>query len=245
MMKNNKNRATHRRSEAGNAFYMILIAVVLFGALMYSFSRNARQGQSNLSSKQAEILAGEVIDYAQRMERAVGRLIGQGCSEQELSFATPAISAYPANPDAPVEETCHVFSAAGGNLRARAPADLLPGVSGFDIRPSGGASLENIGTWDAGDASPHQDLVVWIGPLSEDICLKINRMIGLEGAPPSVATVDATYYGVPVSDSRFGSSRATLGTLKGRMSGCVQITGTPTAGQLAAGYHYYQVLHMR
>ena len=44
-----QNNRQDRRSESGNIFAIVMIGVVLFGALMYTFSRSAKQGDGNLT----------------------------------------------------------------------------------------------------------------------------------------------------------------------------------------------------
>jgi hypothetical protein len=228
-----------RNNESGNLFYIILIGIVLFAALMYMFSRSARQGTGNLTAKQAELSADGVADYAQAVGRGVERVMRNGCSEGQINFVTTENAAYPDNSDAPADKSCNVFDLNGGAITAL-PNAAFP--KGAVARPSGGSSLEKIGTWDAGSASGHQDLVLWIGPVSEDDCTRLNKRSGFTSTPPEISAGNAQEWG----NTGWGTSVMTLGTLAGHNAGCVKIKseGQP-ATSVQPGYQFYYVLWAR
>lgn len=228
-------------TESGNAFYIILIGVVLFAALMFVFAKNARQGSGNMTKKQAEMNADGIMDYAQTLNRAVSRLMQSGnCSETSINFVTPVAPDYPDNAMAPADKSCNVFDKAGGAVTAQ-QADTLG--SGLKIRPSGGASFRDVGTWDATTAAAHQDLVVWFGPLTLDICNRLNTMGGYSGTPPAIATAEAWAFGQLVGGGNWGSSNLDTGALAGKDSGCLNVTDVPSSGNyLDKGYQFYYVL---
>jgi hypothetical protein len=239
----NNGRNSRRGGESGNAFYIILVGVILFAALMFVFSRSSRQGSGNMTSRQAEIAADGMMDYAQALERGVDRVMRQGCSETQINFVTTLNPDYPDNPDAPADKSCNVFDPNGGAITALANASFPPGVR---VRPSGGSSLTDIGTWDSNSVLGHQDLVVWIGPLTEATCRKLNTMTGFTGDPPSILSGQAWEFGAENAGSIWGGSMIELGALAGRNAGCVNETEAPMNGlHLAQGYEFYTVLLAR
>jgi hypothetical protein len=233
-----------RNSESGNAFYIILIGIVLFAALMYVFSRSARQGTGNLTSKEAEITADGIAEYAQALERGVERVMRNGCSESQINFVTPQNADYPDNADAPPDKSCNVFDPNGGAITAL-PNTAFP--AGALVRPSGGSSLTDIGTWDPNNVYGHQDLVVWIGPLSEATCRRLNALSGFSGDPPDIGSGQAWEFGDAAGGGGiWGGSIMEIGTLAGHNAGCVHQKDVPMNDlHLAQGYEFYKVLLAR
>lgn len=112
-----------RAGERGNAVIFILIAVALFAALAYTFTRSARTGQGNMTAGQAKLKAQELATFMQNVGQGVEKLRQRGCSINDISFAYPgSISGMswmddPGNPiTAPADESCHVFRPAGANV---------------------------------------------------------------------------------------------------------------------------------
>ena len=115
-----------RASERGNVFMFILIGIVLFAALGMTVSRGFQSSTtSNLSKREAELAASEIVNYAQSVERGIQRLRRKGCSENDISFQRDADSDgnfndndedyY--NSNAPTDHSCHAFHPDGGNIK--------------------------------------------------------------------------------------------------------------------------------
>ncbi len=195
------HRKSHqRRREAGNAFFIVLVAVVLFAALMFTFSRGARQGGDNLTQKQAEIAASELITTAQAYQRAVSRLQLRGCSEGQISFdqsngvimRQPGTAIDMSNPDSPPDFSCHVFNKNGGSLSPRLlPADqvadndqVCAGCSHAQSPYITGTRIVDLGR---NSGSQGTELVLWLGRVTRQICIEINEQLGITnpgGEPP-------------------------------------------------------------
>ncbi len=235
----------HAHGQSGNVFAMVMIGVVLFGALMYTFSRSAKQGTGNLTSKKVEVLASDMIGYAQRLERGFNRAMSNGCSETFISFEVAAEPDFPANPDAPADFSCHVFNPAGGGI-SPVPEESF-GITGLDIRPSGGSALSGIGTHDAGNAEGHQDVVVWFSGIPAELCTELNKRMNFTAAIPVVTDSQAWEYGQElIVNQHFGTTIIDLGALSGYTGGCVHRNGAPTnAYHLAEGYSFYYVIYPR
>lgn len=234
-----------RRRESGNAFAIIMIGVVLFGALMFTFSRGAKQGTGNLTRKRIEVISSDMIGYAQRMERGVNRLMSHSCSENFISFETASNPAYPVNADAPTDFTCHVFNPAGGGISPVLESSF--GLTDMKIRPSGGAALSGIGTHDISDVAGHQDLVIWFENINQELCMELNRRMNFNAAIPVIADTQAWEFGTePTTGQHWGTSITNLGGLSGFTGGCVERDGAPTdANYLAEGFSFFYVLYPR
>lgn len=237
------NYHSTRRTESGNVFAIVMVGVVLFGALMFTFSRSARQGDSNLTRKQAEITAADIMSYAQRVERAVGRIMSgdRGCSEDYINFVHSSYAAYPDNTNAPADKSCNVFDPAGGGIMPVPESSFGTGVK---IRPSGGAALDGIGTSDT-TADGHQDLVLWFSDIGSSLCSELNRRNSFTGAIPEIVNAQAFEFG-DTANPLWGTTVLDLGALDGRNTGCVHASGSPgSADELDTGYHFYYVLWPR
>ena len=104
-MQQNKN-ISH---QSGNVFIIILIGVLLFAALLYTFSRSLQTSGGNISSQQAEIAGQEILNYSRMLEEAVNRVRQNGCSENEISFETSDQPSKYNNLNSPTDNSCHIY----------------------------------------------------------------------------------------------------------------------------------------
>lgn len=231
--------------QSGNAFMLVMIGVVLFGALMFTFSRGARQGDGNMSARRTEIAAADMLAYAQRVERGVSRILAGGnCSENFISFEHDQLPAMAANPDAPGTFTCHVFHKNGGNVTPLKPETF--GVNGMAIVASGATAISGVGTHDPADATGHQDIVLWFTNIPQPLCTELNRRAGHNVPIPAVGDVPNWSFGPLQSSSHFGNGLLALGaSVNGAPALCVNRNATATAGTIPQGYNFYYVLHAR
>lgn len=206
------------RSQAGNAFILILAGVFLFGALMFTFSRSAQKGTGNLSRQQAKIAAQEILNYARTVEGAVNRVRNNGCSENEISFVNTVVSGY-SNASAPVDSSCDVFNSAGGKIEyMSAQNNWTIGANNWQFNST--FQVSDIGNTCA--SASCADLNVQLGGLNNDVCLHINNLLSL-GTPtvPNDSNSDFTAFtgsfGIPIDVAdEAGSS-----ILAKHSSGCV------------------------
>lgn len=167
----------NRNNEQGNVFLIILIAVVLFGALIFTFSRSGSQGTSTISKQEAKILAQEILNYARLVEGAVDRVRRNGCSENEISFQNSTLTGY-TNTDAPGDNSCHIFNENGGKISlSQIPLNSLD--KSFTGQPNygdpifiGNFNIVSVGT-------TNLDLLYLIPFVSNEVCQEINNLIQL------------------------------------------------------------------
>lgn len=157
------------RRESGNIFFIILIAVVLFSALAFTFSRGIQKGGESISQRRADLAASDILSYAQRVERGVQRIIGERIPEKMISFENDNFFGY-ANPDC-TDDSCRVFKPAGGGVSwQNPPADVNNGEPYTFVKNRVGSddgTTRQIGT----DAI---DLVILL-PVKPAICDAINK----------------------------------------------------------------------
>lgn len=159
----------------------------MFAALMFTFSRGARQGTESLGNREAELAASDIISYAQRVERGVQKILSRRISESDISFYNDVEAGYD-NLSCTVDN-CLVFHPAGGGLTWVAPPDNAntgqPYFFGPDRVGSVDGTTKQIGTI-------ARDLVM-ILPVKPEICTVINNMVNKfdtweSGGSPNVTT---------------------------------------------------------
>jgi len=173
------------KTQSGNAIFLILVAVALFGALAYTFMKGARSTSGNMSPQQAKIAAQDILDYAQTVENGVNKLRSKGCSEGDLNFnhSLPP-GAQETNPSAPADGSCDVFGPNGANISPPTPPSnwYVSEAMGTDWIGSnyywytGSESYQDIGTSCASASCGDLALNLW--DITKDICDAINNQLG-------------------------------------------------------------------
>lgn len=233
-----KKISKRQNSESGNAFFIVIITVGLFAALMFSFSRSAQQGSGDLSHKQAEIFASDIMDYAQKIERATGRVLSRGFSETALSYENDMVSGY-SNANC-TSDRCKIFENSGGAVNWQSPTRLMNGGAEWII--TGGNYVKGLGS--AGDISDSELLLI-LPDVRRIVCQEINARLGIaspgESPPQENGDSDTTFYTGSFSASPELIEEAGGTALDGKTSGCFEGDSTPPDGT----YHFYHVLLQR
>lgn len=212
-----QHRNHDRRSESGNVFFIIMLGVVLFAALMLTFSRSARQGGDQIGAKQAELLAVDILTYAQGLGTTVNKImLKDGMSENLLSFENPVEAGYTnaACNATPTPAACKIFDASGGGQRWEGQPPNAGDGSPWTI--TGQNAVPDIGDDTAAD------LVLLLPGLKRDLCLTINNKLGLDnpgGSPPTDTDgLSITKFtGAFTNSERLGQDSE----LSGERSGCI------------------------
>lgn len=234
-MKN--SRASHNQS--GNVFLIILVGIVLFAALMFTFSRGVTQGTSGMAGREAELAASDIVAYGQQMQRATERLIARGISEEDISFDNIEDTNY-VNP-ACTDNRCLIFHPEGGSVRWETPPDGINYTSAtYFIGPnrvgSADGTTANIGT-------AARDLVLML-PVNKEVCDAINAQTSKIDTWANASTSNRTTRFIGNYDAAAGTVIARANENNQPPSGCFcegSLPCSPATEQL----YYYHVLYAR
>lgn len=236
----------NRNSQKGNAVIWILIAIALFAALGYAFTSSSRTNTSFLDVEKASSYAKQVIAAGNEIKASVKRLELRGCSDTEISFENNVVGGYN-NPNAPTNESCHIYALAGGGIQYQNPPTVI-----FDSASSGGETYsenvfsgENTGP-NIGTAAT-DDLIYFVHFLQKDICVAINSLLGIDnpgGDPPDEGS------GICAGNNeKFDGSYSTgacgidvLPEYDGKSAACIK---TVVGAGSDASYSFYNVLIRR
>ena len=220
------------KNQNGGAIVWILIAVALFAALNFAINKGTRSGATNISAEQARLAATDIIAYGELMKRTVQTLQINGCSDTDISFENSVVAGY-SNPNAPTDNSCHIYNINGGGLTFYDPPEQWFTTTN-PAWVNGETSIKDIGTSDP-------ELILWFNALNDNICNEIENKIRNRDASDETVSVHT------VTDGFIGAYTTALsdnigddvGNLyESTLAGCITNTGTyPTA--------FYQVLIVR
>lgn len=172
-------------SERGNAFLYILVAVVLFGALIFALSRGEQQngGLAELDSGRAKVSANEILSYAATAANNITQMESGGLTPDRIDFMLPNDSDF--NTDTPAHPNIHkLFHPSGGGLGYKA----LP----QDANDDDGAGLAAgyyIGRFNNIEWTPTTapDIIFAAYEIKTPVCAEINRKLTGSTAIPTIS----------------------------------------------------------
>lgn len=245
-----------KRQERGNVFFIILVAIVLFAALMYAFASGGDGAKSNLSPSQAKITAAGMLSYAKQLESRVSTLIRRGCSETELSFNNrlmthPTFWGEYNNSSTPIDKSCEVFQDDKTGLRfVMAPVGLDAGDVSADATDNRYYITSSYKVVDVGETTLGDLMLLVRMEFLEnpglELCRAINQSLGIDGVQGDDLNVSNTpdiyrFHGSYVDGAATGAS--VIGdvatNVTGRSTGCFQAVG------FGSRYVFYHVLLAR
>lgn len=225
--------AKSKNAQAGNVFVIIMLGVVLFGALMFIVSRGVNESPQSISDKRARIIAADVLSYAQKLERAVSRLLSHGVSENNISFENPRVAGY--NYAGCSSADCKVFDPQGGAVSWQSPPE--DANDGSEWLFTGGTCVADIGQGGAGcesDGVSNEELIAILPNVKLEVCTEINTRLGISGIPVNAGGgYSVTKFVGAFADDEMPDN------MDGQSAGCFD----GGAGQ--SGYHFYMVLNAR
>lgn len=179
---------TQNRHERGNVLFMILAAVALFAALGFAMTQSS-VGTGDINREEARAHAIEILQYAESIKNAVDKTrLVKSCSVNQISFDTPELNNY-VNPNSPSDNRCHIFSSSGGGAKYIAPKEEY--LSGSGAGPIYGKMLftgktclmDKQGGNCNSDGIDNEDLVMFIDEINEQVCIEINKNLGIGTGP--------------------------------------------------------------
>lgn len=161
----------------------IMLGVALFGALAFVISRGFRSDTTAaMTDRKAELLAVDVLGYAQRLERAVGKMQRSGVSESDISFDNTIDAGYGHTPDEPAEHD--VFNAAGGGLgRQNPPSDSNDGSAWHFTGSTCIADIGKGATGCDGNTVSDEELIAVLPNINPSVCEVIDKKLGIGNIP--------------------------------------------------------------
>lgn len=243
MMKYRAKTQNTRTQESGNALFMILIGVVLFAALSFTFSKGSQQGGENISIRQSELATSDIITFASRVSRTVDAMLRANKSETEISFE--GLNGTYTNA-ACTDNSCKVFVAGGSGVQPVYPLETW--LSNNNAGDYGyltwyvSAKFCVPGVPDNTCSAPNgNDLVLVLPYVKRALCEVINEKLGIASPIPTPSS-----FGSITVAAKFNGSFSPLGgatlwdaaALNGKSSACLYDSGTQS-------YYFYQVLIAR
>jgi hypothetical protein len=229
----------HRPREKGNVLFIILIAVVLFGALSYAVTRTGRFSQT-VMTEEDDLAAADLISYATSVKQAIIKLkMVNGCADTEISFAntvykstTGTTSSPESNyPSAPTNKRCHIFDQAGAAMSPVIMDKLAIPNQTFGGLRTGHASLNIANVPSLGTSE--SDLLLAFPHIKRSVCLSILKKLNM--------TVSLSAYGNCTWTTWTGSSFAASPSCPANVTG-LKTWCADDSGANQAAYFYSAVL---
>lgn len=238
------------KPSAGNALFIILIALALFAALSYAVTNSTRNG-AGVDKERTSIAVSELLQYANSMSNAVTRLqLINKCKDEELSWESDdwGHTLYQ-NSSSPADGSCEIFNPNGGAVVYQDLSELIAStVSGLTSYPTEITGKFFIDTRRlvlgvGGDALNAGNTEILLrAQVTENVCTEINKKFrGLSSIPSD---------GYPYwSDGGWTVNPAGQQFL-GVSSRCLECEGKQTMCFLQTGgannvYQFYHVLVIR
>lgn len=247
-----------KKKENGNALFLILIAIFLLGGLTVLLARTSSTTDETGDTEQASIAASAILNYAASVKAATEKLRQDGCSETELHLGVT-------NANSPSDGSCHVFDARGGGLTLSTPKETwidpawpqsaVTAANSFAVRgwyfPATTCVID-IGTGSSGcqsSATTVRDLIITMNFLKKDVCMAINRSLGVANVTGDAPTcTGCSFYHTtwPKWQGTFTGTGAAIGATSyfGVKSMCYKSVSGSTSVP-ANTYSFYSVLLAR
>ncbi len=176
-------KTSKQNRESGNVFLIILLGVALFGALAFVVARGMRsETATGISRRQAELAAVDILDHAQRLERAVNKLRSRGVSENDIDFTNGVVTGYAHTPVLTGAEA--VFDKAGGGASWKNPYPSANDGSPWLF--TGSTCIVDIGTGSAGcnsNTASDEELLAVLPNVKANVCEEINKRLHITPMP--------------------------------------------------------------
>ena len=231
-----------RTSEQGNALFYVLIAVSLLAALSYAVVQSSRGNVAQINTERARLLAAEIIEYSDTMANAVAQLRLRGTDLDLMCFDHVSWGASDYDHAGCTDNLNKIYHVSGGGLTwTQAPSDAMDAAATPDNlwHIYGDNEVQDIGTTCA--AAGCSDLLLITDELTQDVCIQINRLLGVtnpSSVPPTDTDIGETRYIGAFGYSQTIGDEAGGSVLAGQNAGCFENT---TDGV----YLFYKVLTAR
>jgi hypothetical protein len=182
-----------RRSERGNALFLILIAVALFAALSYAVTQSGRSGSGGTTRETGTINGAQITDFPASVRTAVTRMVlSGGTTAATLDYRTTTDSV----------NAIFTTPLGGGAAVVAPPANAVAGATAnagdaaastiwrYKSVPSSGKGYFILGVG-TDTANSGRDSFSFIG-LTQAACTAVNTGLGVTLAVQGATAVDFT-----------------------------------------------------
>jgi hypothetical protein len=174
-----------RKRNAGNALWFILIAIFLLAALTMLITRTNMQTEETGDSERVAIGVSELLRYTTSVKSTVQKMLLNGISENQISFANDVYQECDDDPIQPaghnprcLNAECEIFSVDGGGLK---PIEIPESIKTEAACTTwkAGAMVLSLKTIDGVGADNTDELLLEVSGLTREACVKINSMVGI------------------------------------------------------------------
>mgnify|MGYP006267247151 CR=1 FL=1 len=231
----------YRRSERGNALFLILIAVALFAALSYAITQSVSGGGSDSTSEQNTVNAAALTSFPTTVKTGITRMTLGGASLNALDF--DRAGGGNGSDDSENDVFGNDGTGTDGGLTFLPPAQPAAVTDGFWFF-SGAHAIDGIGGTEA-------ELIMATQLSSLEICNIINE--NLYGDSDGITNNDDSDFAPPAdaatADGADDTSAAAFYPASGSVNDIGEVTNSDLSGQPAAcledgsdNYYFYYVL---
>lgn len=200
-------------STSGNILFYVLIAIVLFGALSFTLSRQSRNSSSDvLDEAKIELYSTQIITYSRQVQSVVDQMIISGSDIDDLNFVQPGESGF--NSGVHIHKVYHPEG--GGLLPTTLPNEVIAQV---DTNPVAGWYLGRFNNVEWTD-STNDDVILTAYQIERSICESINKKITGSTAIPALSGEMNDHLLDTATNNDFTAS--VCAACEGYMSLCVQ-----------------------
>lgn len=180
-----QQKAHKQSGQSGNAFLYILIAVILFGALMFTLSRTEDQDNtsSELGEGRSKVAANAILGYAASVTNAITQLQAASVPNDKIDFMLPSDTDF--NNDTALRPDIYkLFHPSGGGLDYRA----MP----KDAAEDDGAGLDAgyyVGRFNSVEWTPSNtpDILFVAYEINTATCEELNSKLAGDATIPNVS----------------------------------------------------------
>lgn len=238
----------HIDRQRGNVLFTIMIAVVLFAALVWAVTSSGRGG-SGTDKEKASLVASRLLQYSSDFGRAYTRMKAINGCDFDNTPVSSGIWGY--NPiDHQMPAPCNIFHPQGGGLSRVIPdGDLTLYVPNGPNVPYPGPALYITNTLNIREIGTDKyDIILMFQNIREDVCRAVNQLLKIQtadGNPPHrPGTPWEGGWTSPYDPNSFGhgfdSFHINHTALYGKKSGCFK-----SQRDANEGYFFYYALEVR
>jgi hypothetical protein len=215
---------TRQKNQRGNALFYVLIAVVLFGALSFTMSRQMDSGEAGTISKEnAALYAGQILNYATQAKASIEQMTFSGSKLNDLVFTLPGAATFESG--TPIHKVFH--PGGGGLVPGTLSNEALQDGSMDVLPPNWYIGRFNNTEW---TASTEDDVMLVAYKIKKAICEEINLRLTGSISIPEIVTPLALFEvfvdpAVHLSGTPSDFTNAQCGDCEGFSSLCVGYNG--------------------